>query len=65
MPSIRKTKKRLKRELKKAIAEQEVIGELRADMQNLFLYEAVAYDIDQRNQELQKLKRKKSGRLIS
>ena len=32
MPSIRKTKKRLKRELKKAIAEQEVIGELRADI---------------------------------
>ena len=59
MTSIRKTKKRLKMELKEAIAEQEMIGELRADMQNLFLYEAVAYDIDQLEQELQQLKRKK------
>ena len=59
MPSIRKTKKRLKRRLKEAITEQEMVGELRSDMQNLFLYEAVAYDIDQLKQELQQLKRKK------
>ena len=59
MPSIRKTKKRLKRELKEAIVNQEMIGELPADMQNLFLYEAVAYDIYLLEQELQQLKRKK------
>lgn len=59
MPSIRKTKNRLKRRLKEAITEQEMVGELRADMQNLFLYEAVAYDIDQLEQELHQLKRKK------
>ena len=59
MTSIRKTKKRLKRRLKEAITEQEMIGELHADMQTLFLYEAVAYDIDLLNQELQQIKRKK------
>ena len=59
MPNIRKTKKRLKRELKEALAEQERIGELRADMHNLFLYEATAYDIDLLEQELQQLKMKK------
>ena len=57
--SIRKTKKRLKRELKEAIAEQESIQYMPAEWHNLFLYEAVAYDIDQLNQELQQLKRKK------
>ena len=59
MTSIRKTKKRLKRDLKEAIVNQEMIGELRADMQNLFLYEAVAYDIELLEHDLQQLKRKK------
>lgn len=59
MTSIRKTKKRLKRQLREKVAEKVRIGKLLASWETLALYEAAAYDIDLIQQQLQQLKRKK------
>ena len=59
MPSIRKTKKRLKRELKRANKELKYYRNQPSRLRDLMLESAIEHVIWVYNQELQQLKRKK------
>lgn len=59
MPSIRKTKKRLKREIAELRADYVRIGKQSATWLNIFALDAINFEIDSKNQELQQLKMKK------
>lgn len=57
--SIRKTKKRLKKEIAELRTEYDSVGKKSATWLNIFALDAINFEIESKEQELQQLKRKK------